>query len=201
MRQFIPESANSVTLSHGCAFLDCRLHFANMEVFPAMETVLDPQAPAASTAHRSTSEACETDWTVAMSIDVDADARRIFHALTVPEYLETWIDLPDRGKNSAIVAAATDNGYRLDHYSDGRVDMSISGSYLFCHQRKLRLFWRESRLPKRTDSLVDFRLRGNFGSSVLELRHRALRSAEEYFWHERLWRGSLEKLTSLLRSA
>jgi hypothetical protein len=172
-----------------------------MEVFPAMVTALDSRAPAASTTDRYAGQANETNWAITMSVDVEADARRIFHALTVPEYLEAWVDLPDCGKDSAIVVAATDNGYRLDHYSDGRVDVSISGSYLFCHQRKLRLFWRATRMSNCTDSLVDFRLRGNFGSSVLELRHMAFGSAEEHIWHERLWRGSLERLTTLLRSA
>jgi hypothetical protein len=191
----------SVTQWHHVWLLDYGVHFAKMEVFPAMETVLVPRAPAASTSYRSARQACDTNWAIEMSIDVDADARRIFSALTVPEYLEAWIDLPDCGKNSVIVAAATDNGYRLDHYTDGRVNVSIAGSYLFCHQRKLRLFWRETRLPNHADSLVDFRLRGNFGSSVLELRHMSLGSTEEYIWHERLWRGSLDKLTSLLRSA
>ena len=164
-----------------------------------MQIALDPLAPDASTAYRSTRQACKTDWAIEMSIDVDADARRIFHALTVPEYLEAWIDVPDHGKDFFIAAAATDDGYRLDHYSEGRIDMSISGSYLFCHQRKLRLLWRETRLPNCADSLVDFRLRGNFGSSILELRHLARGSADEYLWHERLWRGSLEKLATLLR--
>jgi hypothetical protein len=172
-----------------------------MEVFPAMVTALDSRAPAASTTYRPLGQARETNWAIEMSVDVEADARRIFHALTVPEYLEAWIDLPDCGKDSTIVAATTDNGYRLDHYADGGVDVSISGSYLFCHQRKLRLFWQADRLSTHTDSLLDFRLRGNFGSSVLELRHMGLGSAEEYTWHERLWRGSLERLTSLLRSA
>jgi len=136
-----------------------------------------------------------------MSVEVDADARRIFHALTVPEYLEAWIDFPGCGKNSNVVAAATDNGYRLNHYSKGSVDVSIKCSYLFCHQRKLRLYWRETRVSISTNTLVDFRLRGNFGRSILELRHFAIDSTEEYLWHERLWRRSLEKLASLLRSA
>jgi hypothetical protein len=48
---------------------------------------------------------------------------------------------------------------------------------------------------------VDFRVRGNFGSSVVELRHTALNSADEYAWHEALWQRSLDKLALLFRSA
>lgn len=140
-------------------------------------------------------------WTIAMSINVDADALRIFHALTVPEYLEAWIAMPGHAEDSAVVASPAANGYRLDHYAAGSVAVSITGSYLFCHHRKMRLCWRKTRKPDRSDSLVDFRVRGNFGSSVLELRHTAIASIEEYHWHQALWCGSFEKLASLLRYA
>jgi hypothetical protein len=142
-----------------------------------------------------------TQWTIAMSISVDADALRIFHALTVPEYLEAWISMPDQSEDSAVVASPSANGYRLDQYSAGSVAVSITSSYLFCHHRKMRLFWRKSRNPICSESLVDFRLRGNFGSSILELRHTAIASADEYLWHQSLWRGSLKKLAFLLRYA
>ena len=143
----------------------------------------------------------ETNWTIDLAIGVDADARRIFHALTVPEYLEAWIDMPDQAAGSRVVASQETNGYRLDHYSAGCAAVHITGSYLFCHQRKLRLFWRKICPHSSTESLVDFRLRGNFGSSILELRHSALDSADEFHWHSKLWQCSLEKLVLLFRSA
>jgi uncharacterized protein YndB with AHSA1/START domain len=143
----------------------------------------------------------ETNWTVAMSIGVDADTQRIFQALTVPEYLEAWINLPDRTEAGHVVAAQDGNGYRLDHYSPGRAAVRITGSYVYCHRRKMRLCWRKSCQQTCSESLVDFRLRGNFGSSILELRHSALESADEFLWHQKLWEGSLGKLASLLRSA
>jgi hypothetical protein len=150
---------------------------------------------------RSARGATLTQWTIALSIAVDADAVRIFHALTVPEYLEAWISIPGLAENSAVVASPLANGYRLDHYSAGSVAVSITGSYLFCHHRKMRLSWRKSRTPICSESLVDFRLRGNFGSTILELRHTAIASADEYLWHRTLWRGSLDKLASLLKYA
>src|SRR5260221_13791653 len=35
-----------------------------------------------------------TSWTVNLECKVGADTRRIFDALTVPEYIETWICVP-----------------------------------------------------------------------------------------------------------
>lgn len=144
---------------------------------------------------------CKSDWNIAISIDVNADARRICQALTVPEYLEAWICTPDQPAASQIVASQEPNGYRLDLYVAGRVAISFSGSYMIRRRRKMRLFWRTIRRPMSSESLVDFRLRGNFGSSILELRQTALASFDEYLWHQRLWHRSLQTLASILRSA
>jgi hypothetical protein len=166
-----------------------------------MEILLDSPELAIQTSNGPAGQPRETNWTVAMSIGVNADTHRIFQALTVPEYLEAWIDVPDRTEDSHVVAAQDENGYRLEHYCAGRTAVCITGSYVYCHRRKMRLCWRKTCQQNCAESQVDFRLRGNFGSSILELRHSALESADEFLWHQRLWQGSLGKLASLLRSA
>jgi uncharacterized protein YndB with AHSA1/START domain len=148
--------------------------------------------------HRSIAATSET--TIAMSAGVSADAQRIFQALTVPEFLEAWIAIPGSA-GGEVVASAEENGYRLDKRIAGRLALRITGEFLFRHQRKMRLVWRKARGARHNRSVVDFRIRGNFGSSVLELRHMELGSAEEIIWHRELWQGSLERLASLLRSA
>lgn len=142
----------------------------------------------------------ETHSTIFKAVHVNADAHRISRALTVPEYLEAWISIPGAAPGALTLASPEVNGYRLDHYSAQRSALTIKGSFHFCHLRKIRLFWRKTSNASCVDSVVDFRLRGNFGSSVVELRHTALASAEEHAWHEALWRGSLQRLTLLFRS-
>jgi hypothetical protein len=141
-----------------------------------------------------------SDWAIALSINVDADARRISQALTEPEYLEAWISMPDQSEGSSIVASKRTNGYGLDHWRAGRVVTSVVGSFLSRHQRKMRLSWRNLCGPLSAESLVDFRIRGNFGSSVLELRQTAFISADDYLWHQTLWQRSLETLALILRA-
>jgi hypothetical protein len=141
-----------------------------------------------------------------MAIAVSAEARRIFQALTLPEYLETWIVFPEQSADSSLTASQLENGYRLDQRAAGSVQTTITGSFLFRHHRKMRLRWRRTssaNSPQKIhpDSLVDFRLRGNFGSSILELRHSRFASHAEFFWHQTLWQNSLARLASLLRSA
>jgi hypothetical protein len=142
----------------------------------------------------------DEDWAVFLTIGIDADARRISQALTEPEYLEAWITMPGEGGESSIVATKKANGYRLDQYRAGRVIASFVGSFLFCHQRKMRLTWCNAARPDVEESLVDFRIRGNFAGSILELRHTALQSAGDFLWHQQLWSASLPRLASILRS-
>jgi hypothetical protein len=166
-----------------------------------MEAVVDPLDQLTPADVVPAAQSSETSWAVAISINVDADTRRIFQALTLPEYLEAWIEIPDRTQDSWVVATQDANGFRLSHRLTGRTAVIITSSYLFRRQRKIRLLWRKTRGSTCVESVVDFRLRGNFGSSILELQHTELDSTEEYFWHRSLWQSSLGKLASLLRSA
>ena len=177
------------------------VHASSAEICIVMETEMNSLEQATQISGQCTNLACKSDWNIAISIDVNADTRRICQALTVPEYLEAWIRTPDQPAASEIVASPEPNGYRLDLYVGGRVAVSFCGSYLMRRRRKVRLFWRTTRRPTCSESLVDFRLRGNFGSSTLELRQTALASLDEYLWHQRLWHRSLQTLASILRSA
>jgi hypothetical protein len=118
----------------------------------------------------------------------------------VPEFLEAWIALPGAAPGE-VIASPEENGYRLHQCIAGRVALRITGAFLFCHQRKIRLVWRKADGARHNRSVLDFRIRGNFGSSVLELRHMELDSTEEISWHRELWQGSLKRLASLLRTA
>ncbi len=147
----------------------------------------------------------QTPFAIFKSIHVDADAGRISRALTEPEYLEAWISIPGAAPGSFTRASSQDNGYRLDHYSAHsfahRSALTIKSSFHFCHLRKIRLLWHKTSNALCAESVVDFRLRGNFASSVVELRHTALASADEHAWHEALWRHSLQKLALLFGTA
>ena len=164
------------------------------------EMSMHSRQPAPSQASLSPAPARPNHFVLFKAIRVNADAHRISLALTASEYLEAWIHIPGAAPGSLTVAASQHNGYRLSHYSASRSTLILTGSFVFCHLRKIRLLWRKTTDALCTDSIVDFRLRGNFGSSVVELRHTALASADEYAWHEALWGHSLQKLALLFGS-
>jgi len=166
-----------------------------------IETLVDSSDQSTPEGVAVLDQAYEANWSVTMSIGVDTDVQRLFQALTVPEFLEAWIEMPGLTNDSWVAASQLKNGYQISHRFANRAAVSITGSFLFCHRRKMRLIWQKAADRMHMKSLVDFRLRGNFGSSVLELRHTQLDSAEEFLWHQQLWHGSLKKLAFLLRSA
>ena len=170
-----------------------------------IETSLPSPRPALRQSGPGLAPNPERDFAIFKSVHVDADAGRISRALTEPEYLEAWISIPGAAPGSFTRASSQESGYRLDHYSPRcfahRSALTIEGSFHFCHLRKIRLLWRKTSDVLCAESVVDFRLRGNFASSVVELRHTALASANEHAWHEALWRHSLQKLALLFGSS
>ncbi len=135
-----------------------------------------------------------------MSICLNADVRRIFQLLTVPEYVEAWASLPGNDAETSVAASRSANDYRLDFCSAGDLKASISGTFLVCRQRKMLFTWLNLGISPGV-SIVDIRLRGNFGSSILELHHADIASAAEYFWQMTVWRASFEKLVQLVKNS
>jgi hypothetical protein len=176
------------------------MHVVTSEVIVVVETLPASPQQAKERLNSPALSARRSNWAIELSIAVDADARRISQALTEPEYLEAWISMPDQTEGSSIVISKRPNGYELDHWRAGRVVTSIVGAFLFCHRRKMRLSWYNVCRPNLAESLLDFRIRGNFASSVLELRQTAFISAEDYLWHQSLWQRSLGTLARIVRS-
>jgi hypothetical protein len=190
----------SITLADQKRSLDCGVHTLGSEVIVVVETLEASPEQQTQRLYPCVVPTSHPDWAITLSISVDADARRISQALTEPEYLEAWISMPGQAEGSSIIASKRANGYGLDYCRAGRVVTSIVGSFLSCHQRKMRLRWRKVCSPSLAESLVDFRIRGNFGSSILELRQTAFSSADDYLWHQTLWQRSLETLALILRT-
>jgi uncharacterized protein YndB with AHSA1/START domain len=138
---------------------------------------------------------------IALRVEIGADRRRIFDALTVPEYIETWLSLPCRHSECRTIASQADHCYRLDHYAADKLELSITGSYRACRRGKVFFTWCKSdaRLEPESvfESLVRIRLYGAFAKSTLCLSHTGIFSETEYRWHRELWNRSLAKLQSL----
>jgi hypothetical protein len=135
--------------------------------------------------------------TIDIECSLAADTRRIFCALTVPEYIETWISVPGHHPECRNVTCRHAHGFQIEHLCNSGASTRIDGTYFSFLKRKLSFSWRPVGAAQTQDSLVDIRLYGDFERSILRLRHFGLVSEEDYNWHSALWSASMMRLRRL----
>ena len=134
---------------------------------------------------------------LSFSISVNADRRRIFHVLTIAEYMETWLLVPDRHHESPIHVTSDASGFHVEFLDENGTPTALVGTYQTYRTSKTTVLWRKAGVRKSDLSFVKIRLNGDFERTTLSLTHSGLNSAEEVHWHWQLWKRSLEKLSSL----
>lgn len=139
-----------------------------------------------------------SDWlSVRSEASIHADIRRLFHALTDPEYLEAWLCVPGHRPGCSIGATRYDRDYRIEHSCEGRQSVVISGRYLVLRRRHVMFSWKVSGDVCVPGSEVEIRLRGDFERTTLSLRHSGFASRHDSKWHQALWNVSIGRLVSL----
>jgi uncharacterized protein YndB with AHSA1/START domain len=140
-------------------------------------------------------------WTVHLELSIKAEIRRLFHALTAPEYIETWISFPGHPSGCANVATKVENDFIIAHICEGVPNMRISGRFSVCERRNLTFSWRVEGHTNVSTSFVNIRLTGDFEYTKLQLEHGGFASREHYAWHRSLWSSSLARLKRLYDGA
>jgi uncharacterized protein YndB with AHSA1/START domain len=139
--------------------------------------------------------------TVHLELSIKAEVRRLFHALTAPEYIETWISFPGHAAGCANVATKVENDFLIAHMCQGGAATQISGRFSVCERRNLTFSWRVEGERNVSTSFVNVRLSGDFEYTTLQLKHGGFTSREQYGWHRSLWSSSLARLKKLYDSS
>jgi hypothetical protein len=140
----------------------------------------------------------DLDAALTLTVSLNADRRRIFHVLTIPEYMETWLCVPDRHKERAIQVTSFPTGFHVRYLDEKGISSALAASFQIYRTAKMQLLW--SRICGNVasePSVVKVRLNGDFERTTLCLTHNGLSSHGDRQWHERLWGQSLAKLSSL----
>ena len=152
------------------------------------------QQPAHAIGDRTRRLALGQSFSITAMRSVNAD-RRVFHALTVPEYIETWFSAPG-ARIGRTVACRRGNFFSLS-YSCGESGQSrIVCSYKVCRRSKLLFMWRLDNAFVGSSSLVKVRLEVEFGRTAVQVIHYGLGCSDRQ-WHQVLWDSSLEKMGKL----
>jgi len=149
--------------------------------------------------HSNSLDVCLRDapHTIRASVRVRAETRRLFQALTSPEYLEAWLCVPGSEGRWSLSADQSVSGFLIESGELDSERVRIAAAYTTLRRRRLAIHWKMERNCQRSDSTVTMRLHGDFECSVLSLHHAGLRFVEDADWHRQLWTASLERLARL----
>ncbi len=140
-----------------------------------------------------------TQRRVEVSAKIPADIRRIFHALTIAEYLEAWLCFPDCDPFGSITVSQTRKGFDIDltHAYRRYRGLKIHAVYLAREPHEIAFTWaKRPALNSETTVIID--LNGTHSSTSLHLSHAGFIDDSDRRWHEAAWRASLEKLRSVV---
>ena len=134
---------------------------------------------------------------ISFQCSIAADSRRLFNALTEPEYIESWISLPCAHLECRNKAYTSERHFAIEHFCSNGGTTSFRGTYLAFRRHKLLFSWQADEDNFTPNSIVAIRLQGDFGRTTLSLTHTGFNHEEQLRWHHLLWLRSLERLTLL----
>jgi uncharacterized protein YndB with AHSA1/START domain len=178
--------------------LFCSIEHSGYKVMSLHTSIRERFVPAPGLDHV---KRLEKLWNVESTVSVAADKVRIFQALTVPEYIETWLAVPGPNPQLLHAFSPAPNEYRIDYRASDGWAQRISGHYRALRRSKLIFTWTKDGWPRSQSSLVWLRLIGDFSRTIVSVHHIALPSKEEQVWHQQLWDSSLKRLSSLFASS
>jgi uncharacterized protein YndB with AHSA1/START domain len=138
-------------------------------------------------------------WHIAMTVSVNAERHRLFQALTLPEYMETWVRIPGIHGDQQVTATCTPEDYRIVGCCADGLQICITGAYRVSRRSKMVFTWRRGTPPNASLTLVAIRLLGDFARTTLSLSHSGFASKAEYQWHQAFWEGSMGRLRMLFQ--
>jgi uncharacterized protein YndB with AHSA1/START domain len=143
-------------------------------------------------------QANDDPWEIAIHAMLNAEALRVFHALTMAEYREAWMRCPEGDETWNAVAYKIKPGYRIDFCRNGLTRISVTGSYHLYFTDEIVFSWCKRVGLEISRTIVHIRLKKNAGRTGLYSRHCGFASEAQRTWHQNFWTLSLEKLAWLL---
>jgi uncharacterized protein YndB with AHSA1/START domain len=135
---------------------------------------------------------------VALSFQFKADSSRVFYALSIPEYIEAWLQAPDTDELRFVFNQVAEETFRIDLYRGETLQASVDGSCWVVGENQVRYLWKTRSPIATTETVVDMKLLCGSGGCVLALKHSGFRDPVESARCRRMWQQSLERLCRLM---
>jgi uncharacterized protein YndB with AHSA1/START domain len=148
---------------------------------------------------------------VALSFQLKADRSRVFYALSIPEYIEAWLQAPNKYPDKDtdididdlrfVFNQVAEETFRIDLYRGTTLHSSIDGSCWIVGENQVRYLWKTTSLMGTSETLVDMKLLPSSGGCVLALKHSGFNDPAESARCRRMWQQSLERLCRLMEKS
>lgn len=135
---------------------------------------------------------------ICASVEIQAEVQRILYALSTPEYMEAWLQLPGAERIACNSEQRSFDRFRIDMFSSTTKLPSIYGSCLLSKPNRVTFLWEKNCVGLRSRSVVEIHILGSPNRCVLKLKHRGLTDEKDREWHSRMWQLSLNKLRLLM---
>src|SRR5271168_1475634 len=135
---------------------------------------------------------------VVLSYRIAANSSRVLYALSIPEYIEAWLQPADAEESRFVFNLEPEGGFRLDLYRAEALQTSVHGSCLAVGANHVRYTWNATSPVGTTKTLVDMRLLRSSGGCILSLKHSGFKNAGDSAWCCKMWHQSLERLCRLM---
>jgi hypothetical protein len=136
---------------------------------------------------------------VALAFRIEAASSRVLYALSMPEYIEAWLQAPDGEGLQFVFNLVTQDAFRIDLYRDEMLQASIHSWCRVENVNQVRSTWRTVSPAGAAETLVDMQLRGSSGGCILGLKHSGFKNTVDSAWYRRMWNQSMERLCRLMR--
>src|ERR1700749_1686866 len=136
---------------------------------------------------------------IALAFKIEAASNRLMYALSMPEYIEAWLQAPAMEELIFLFKPITQDTFRLDLYRAEKLQTSISGSCRIVNTNQVRYTWRTVSSAGTSETLVDIWLRDSSGGCILGLKHSGFRDAVDSTWCSKMWNQSLRRLSRLMK--
>lgn len=124
---------------------------------------------------------------------------RLIYALTIPEYIETWLTAPDSDEVRCSGTPATGEALSIELRQNHRVSASVFAEYKNTTARDMNIRWYVQSRTRTSVSQLRIAIRVVRADTLIRLRHTGFTNPAEWSWHQELWGLSLAKMQMVIR--
>lgn len=136
---------------------------------------------------------------VALAFRIEAASNRVMYALTMPEYIEAWLQAPEVAETRFLFHPVTQNSFHVDLYRAETLQTSIYSWCRVVSVNQVRYTWRTISSTGAAETRVDMSVRDSSCGCILGLKHIGFRSAADSTWYLKMWNQSLGRLSRLMK--